>query len=103
VLQLDRLPALPPLAAHRVAFYLPVITNVALTLFTCKAEYVTALKKWERQRSRNVTVTGHLLLMRKGTSDMVAVQVALRGYVHETNLEGKEEMSAGGQKHAHAE
>ena len=45
---------------------------------------------------------GHLLLMRKGTSDMVAVQVALRGYVHETNLEGKEEISAGGQ-HAHAE
>jgi len=34
VLQLDRLSALPPLAAHRVAFYLPVVTNVALTLFT---------------------------------------------------------------------
>jgi len=39
-------------------------------------------------RNGTVTVAGHLLLMRKGTGDMVTMQVAFRGYVHEANLEG---------------
>jgi hypothetical protein len=51
-------------------------------------------------RNGTVTVAGHLLLMRKGTGDMVTMQVAFRGYVHEANLEGKVVKSAGGQNHA---